>query len=85
MVGADPFRLYLLPHPKPRGPFGRFQFNVLKRALSIPWRDIDSRKGHVSPFRKGIWFRIESRRVYLYVSKEIGAKLLADAQRPLPE
>lgn len=85
MIGADPFRLYLLPHPKPRGPFGRFQFNVLKQALSIPWRDIECRKGRVSPVRTGIWFRIESRRVFLHVSKEIGAKLLADAHRPIPD
>jgi hypothetical protein len=82
LIGADEYGLYLLPSPKPVRwlwgyPGGR---QVFKKSLLIPWTDIGCRTGRVL-FKDCIWFDLAPRRIYLYVPKDIGEKLLSDAGR----
>jgi hypothetical protein len=85
LIGADEYGVYLLPHPKPVrwlwGYPGGYQ--VFKQSLLIPWRDIGCRSGRVS-FKDCIWFDLAPRKIYLYLSKDIGEKLLRDAGRTIP-
>lgn len=84
-IGADEFGLYLLPHPQtdrrwwayPRG------FRIFKKSLYIPWTDIRCRSGRVL-LKDCIWFDLAPRRVYLYVPKDVGEKVLTDARRQIP-
>jgi hypothetical protein len=80
-VAADPVRLYILPYPKRRGWSTDPVFN---RSLAIPWADIEYKLGWV-PVQRCIWFKMNARRVYLYVPKETGIRLLRDAGLPIPE
>ena len=85
LIGADECGLYLLPHPKPVrwlwGYPGGVQ--VFKKSLLIPWRDIGCRTGRVL-FKDCIWFDLAERKIYLYVPKDIGEKLLSDGGRQTP-
>jgi hypothetical protein len=83
LMGADDFGLYILPHPKPRRLFWGSGYYIFKKSLLIPWRDMDCSRGKVL-FKKRIWFKLGSRRIYLYVPEEIAAKLLTDAGRKIP-
>ena len=79
-VGADEQGLYLLPHPTPAFSWWKSQHRrVLKKSLLIPWRDISCRAGRVL-LKDCIWFDLAPRKVYLYVPKDIGEKLLTDAR-----
>jgi hypothetical protein len=85
LIGADGYGLYLLPHPKPVRWFwgypGRYQ--IFKQSVLIPWKDIGCRSGRVL-LKDCIWFDLAPRRVYFYVPKDIGEKLLTDAARLIP-
>jgi hypothetical protein len=85
MIGADNFGLYLLPDPRPRRwltfyPNGN---QIFKKSLLIPWKDIGCRSGSVL-LKDCIWFDLAPRRIYLYVPKDIGEKLLTDAGHAIP-
>jgi hypothetical protein len=84
-IGADAFGVYLLPHPKPARWFWGFRgrYDFFRQSLLIPWTDISCRSGKVL-LKDCIWFDIASRKIYLYVPKDIGEKLLIDAGRKIP-
>lgn len=84
-IGADEQGLYLLPHPKPARTWWNYQRRrqILKKSLLIPWRDISCRSGRVL-LKDCIWFDLAPRKIYLYVPKDIGEKLLADARVMVP-
>jgi hypothetical protein len=85
MIGADELGLYLLPHPNPTRWFWirRGKYDIFKQSLFIPWKDIGCRSGRVL-LSDCIWFDLASRKIYLYVPKDIGEKLLMDAGRTIP-
>ncbi len=84
LIGADQYGLYLLPHPKRvRWWAGYPRREVFKKSLLIPWTDIGCRTGKVL-FKDCIWFDLAPRRIYLYVPKDIGEKMLSDAKRTIP-
>jgi|HubBroStandDraft_2_1064218.scaffolds.fasta_scaffold49410_2 hypothetical protein len=82
-LGADANGLYLLPHPKPAFSLWRRRDVVFKIALFIPWTDLGYRSGKVL-FKECVWFDLEARKVYFYVPKDVGEKLLNDAGRGVP-
>ena len=84
MIGADESGLYLLPHPKKiRWYLGDSRGNkIFKKSLRIPWQDIACRYARVL-FEDCIRFDLAPRKTYLYVPKDMGEKLLADAGRKI--
>jgi hypothetical protein len=85
MIGADNFGLYLLPHPNPIRWFTFYPRGnqIFKQSLLIPWKDIGCRSGSVL-LKDCIWFDLAARKIYLYVPKDIGEKLLTDAGHTIP-
>jgi len=85
LIGADEFGLYLLPHPNPPRHWWAYpsQYRIFKKSLYIPWTDIRCRSGRVL-LKDCIWFDLAPRRVYLYVPKDVGEKVLGDARRAVP-
>jgi len=83
-IGTDEQGLYLLPHPKPAFSWWKQRRRqVLKKSLLIPWRDINCRAGRVL-LKDCIWFDLPPRKIYLYVPRDIGEKLLTDARVIIP-
>jgi len=87
-MGADGNGLYLLPHPKPARSLWSYLGNsrrylVFKKSLFIPWTDLGYRSGRVL-LKDCVWFDLSARRVYFYVAKDVGEKLLNDAGRGMP-
>jgi hypothetical protein len=83
VMGADAYGLYLLPHPKPARSLWRYRDEVFKKSLFIPWADLGCRLGRVL-LKDCVWFDLSARKVYFYVAKDIGEKLLNDAGRKIP-
>jgi hypothetical protein len=85
LIGADEFGLYLLPHPNPPRHWWAYPsgYRIFKKSLYIPWTDIRCRYGRVL-LKDCIWFDLKPRRVYLYVPKDVGEKVLVDARRQVP-
>lgn len=85
-IGSDMSGIYLLPHPKPNRRFLGCQIgeDVLKKSILIPWTDIHCRSGR-GFLKHNISFDIPSRKIFLYVPRDIGEKLLTDAGRSVPE
>jgi hypothetical protein len=82
-LGADASGLYLLPHPKPAFSLWRRRDVVFKKALFIPWTDLGYRSAKVL-FKDSVWFELSARKVYFYVPRDVGEKLLNDAGRGIP-
>jgi hypothetical protein len=85
IVGADKEGVYLLSHPKPDRFYwgGGGRHRIFKRNLMIPWSDFSYRSGKVL-LRDCVWIEMPSRRIYLFVPKDVGEKLLRDAGRGFP-
>lgn len=85
-IGSDMSGIYLLPHPKPNRRFLGCQIgeDVFKDSILIPWTDIHCRSGR-GFFKHNIRFEIPPRKIFLYVSRDIGEKLLTDAGRNVPQ
>ncbi|MFZ0818239.1 MAG: hypothetical protein WAM78_22115 [Candidatus Sulfotelmatobacter sp.] len=88
LMGADANGLYLLPHAKLTRSLWSYLGNgsrhqVFKKSLFIPWTDMGYRSGKVL-LKECIWFDLPARKIYLYVAKDIGEKLLNDAGRGMP-
>ena len=83
MAGADRSGIYFLPHPKPPRRFWNSRRPVFKKSLLIPWVDLTYSSKKVL-FKDCIWFDLSPRKIWLYVPKEIGEKLLTDAHREIP-
>lgn len=81
-MGADASGLYLFPHPRPAFSLWRYRDEVFKKSLFIPWTDLGCRFGRVL-LKDCVWFDLSARRVYFYVTKDVGEKLLNDAGRKI--
>ncbi len=81
-VGADGAGLYLLSHPDGKGWWWRYGVVGFKKNLQIPWSDLECRPRTVL-FKECMWFEIPSRKIYFYIPREIGEKLLIDAGRKI--
>jgi hypothetical protein len=81
-MGADESGLYLLPHPKKLRWFSGYR-GVFKKSLFIPWTDVAYRPGKAL-LKECLWFDLSARRVYFYIPKDVGEKLLNDAGRGMP-
>jgi len=79
-VGANTSSLYLLSHPNRKGWWWQSGGVGFKKNLQIPWTDLDCRSGTML-FKGYTWFEIPSRKIHFYLPKEIGDKLLTDAER----
>jgi hypothetical protein len=87
-TGADANGLYLMPHARPGRTLWSYLGNgrrywVFRKSLFIPWTDLGYRSGRVL-LKDCVWFDLSGRRVYFYVAKDVGEKLLNDAGRGLP-
>jgi hypothetical protein len=86
-MGADAGGLYVLSHPRARRSVWSYLWNrryeVFRKSLFIPWTDLGYRAGRVL-LKDCIWFDLPARRVYFYVPKDVGEKLLNDAGRGMP-
>lgn len=90
-LGADTSALYILS--KLRNPMRWYHYlyrqswglkSITKHDLRIPWDLVQCRAGNIF-FKKVIWFENRERRVYFFVARDVGEKLLADARRPMPQ
>lgn len=89
-IGATPSSLYLMATPGAERQRSMLSWRhsrdfhtVYKCDLQIPLYDLEWREGKMF-FKDVIWFENNAKRFYVYVPKEIGEKLLADAGRALP-
>jgi hypothetical protein len=87
-MGADANGLYLLPHAKQARSWwsylgNRSRYDVFRKSLFIPWTDMGYRTGR-AVLKECVWFELPARKVYLYVAKDVGEKLLNDAGRGMP-
>jgi hypothetical protein len=87
-MGADANGLYLLPHEKLARSFwsylgNRSRHEGFRKSLFIPWADMGYRSGRVL-LKDCVWFELPTRKIYLYVEKDIGEQLLNDAGRGMP-
>ena len=81
-VGGDGAALYLLAHPNGKGWWWRYGVVGYKKNLQIPWSDVECRPKTVL-FKECMWFEIPARKIYFYIPREIGDKLLIDAGRKI--
>ncbi len=83
MAGADRAGIYFLPHPKPQRLFQNSGYPIFKKSFFIPWQDMNYCSKKVL-FKDCIWFDLSPRKIWIYVPREVGEKLLADAHREIP-
>jgi hypothetical protein len=68
----------LLSHPDGKGWGWRYGVGGFKKNLQIPWSDVECRPKIVL-LKECMWFEVPSRKIYFYIPREIGDKLLIDA------
>ena len=83
MVGADRAGIYFLPHPKRQRLFRNSGRAVFKKSLLIPWQDFTYCSKTVL-FKDCIWFDLSPRKIWIYVPRDVGEKLLTDAHQEIP-
>lgn len=85
LLGADRNALYImrLPGPPRRGWAPSNDILDASLDLRFPWRALRYKWGRIF-WRRCLWSRVESPRLDFYVPADIGARLLADADRPPP-
>ena len=83
IAGADRCGIYFLPHPKKQNLFWNSGIGASKKSLRIPWQDVTYCCKRVL-FKDCIWFDLSPRKVWIYVPREIGEKLLIDGYREVP-
>jgi hypothetical protein len=83
MAGADRAGIYFLPHPKRQRLFRNSGYSIFKKSLLIPWQDMSYCSKKVL-FKDCIWFDLSPRKIWIYVPREVGEKLLTDAHREIP-
>ena len=76
--------LYLLTPPKRKISWwsNRGARGFLRMNLRIPWSDLDWREKTIM-FKDCIWFEIPAKKIYFYVPRDVGDKLLVDAGRKI--
>jgi hypothetical protein len=77
-IGANGSGLYLLSHPARKGWWWRYGAVGFKKNLQIPWTDLQCRPRTIL-LKECMWFEVPSRKIYFYIPKDIGDKLLIDA------
>jgi len=78
-VGADSSALYLFASSSyKRRWWARGRTRMLKQALRIPWTDLQWQESRIL-FKEVIRFEVTGRKIYFFIPKEIGTKVLADA------
>lgn len=85
LLGADASALYLLAVPKRKVSWwkNRAAHSFFRANLRIPWSDLDWREKTIM-FKDCIWFEIPAKKIYFYVPRDVGDKLLVDAGRKIP-
>jgi hypothetical protein len=83
-MGADAAALYLLAVPKRKVSWwkNRTAHSFFRANLRIPWSDLDWREKRIV-LKDCIWFEIPAKRIYFYVARDVGDKLLIDAGRKI--
>jgi hypothetical protein len=83
-LGADESALYLLAVPKRKVSWwkNRAAHSFFRANLQIPWSDLDWREKRIV-FKDCIWFEIPAKRIYFYVARDVGDKLLIEAGRKI--
>jgi hypothetical protein len=90
-IGATDSALYLMADPEVQRnakwrmwQYRDWDFRAISNTdLRIPWNDLHCKAGKVF-FKDVIWFQIPTRRFDVYVSREIGERILADGRREIP-
>ena len=86
VMGADASALYILPASGKRSREMWSKRGTSQKTfgadLRIPWTDLEWQEKTIL-FKDCIWFEIPAKQIYFYVPKDIGDKLLVDAQRKL--
>jgi hypothetical protein len=84
-LGADGSALYLLAVPKRTVSWwkNRAAHSFFRANLRIPWSDVEWREKRIM-LKDSIWFEIAAKRIYFYVPRDVGDKLLVDAGRKIP-
>src|SRR5271170_4132049 len=82
-LGADASALYLLTATTRKRSFWTwnnrgFARDIFKTNLQIPWSDLDWREKTIL-VKDFIWFEIPAKKIYFYVPKDVGDKVLIDA------
>jgi len=83
-AGANQSALYLLPpaeHEISRWKSSKEK--IYKKSLQIPWSDLQYRTKKIL-FQDYLWLEIPERKVYFYIPKDVGDRLLIDAGRAVP-
>jgi hypothetical protein len=83
MMGADRAGIYIFPYPHNQKFFGNSGYGIFKKTLLIPWRDFTYCSKRVL-FKDCIWFDLSPRKIWIYVPRDVGEKLLADGYREVP-
>jgi hypothetical protein len=81
-LGANASALYLLTPPQSKRSWWSYRgaHELFKTDLQIPWNDLGWREKRIF-LKDYVWFELPRSRVYFYVSKDVGHKLLIDAER----
>lgn len=79
-IGANESALYLLYHPASKGWWWKYGAGGFKKNLEIPWNDLDYQPVTML-FKNWMRFEIPPRKIYFYVPKDVGDRLLIDAKR----
>jgi len=85
LLGANGSALYLLAAPKHKVRWwgNRAAHGRLKTNLQIPWTDLAWQEKTIL-LKDCIWFEIPERKIYFYVPRDVGEKILSDAGRKVP-
>ncbi|MGA3348851.1 MAG: hypothetical protein ABSC33_07495 [Candidatus Sulfotelmatobacter sp.] len=86
-LGADSSALYLLTASNRKRPWWSSSYigvsnKIFKTDLRIPWTDLGWQEKPIL-LKECIWFEISAKKIYFYVPKDVGDKLLIDAGRKI--
>lgn len=82
-IGADAGALYLLSHPNRKGWWWQYGGMGYKKNLQIPWSDLEYRETTIL-LKPCTWFEVSGKKIYFSIPKDIGDKVLIDAERKIP-
>lgn len=86
-LGADASALYLLTAPNHKRSWWMSSRTaasnkIFKTNLRIPWTDLGWQEKTIL-LKDCFWFEIPAKKIYFYVPKDVGGKLLVDAGRKI--
>jgi len=79
---ANASALCLLTPPQSKRSWwsSRGAHELFETDLKLPWNDLGWREKRIFP-KDYVWFELPASKIYFYVSKDVGHKLLIDAER----